>query len=76
MAEALTKDPLPRRLVRFYHEVVAEVKKVTWPDKGQVRSLSIGVVILSLFVGALIGLMDVGLQAVLVRGIPSLLGRG
>jgi preprotein translocase subunit SecE len=62
------------RLVELYHQVLAEMKKVTWPDIGQVRQLSIGVIVLSLFIGAVIWLMDLVLQQVLVRGIPSLFG--
>ena len=62
------------RMVELYHQVVAEMKKVTWPDVGQVRQLSIGVIVLALFIGAVIWLMDLVLQQVLVRGIPSLFG--
>jgi preprotein translocase SecE subunit len=47
---------------------------VTWPDRTQVRQLSIGVIALSLFIGAVIGLLDVVFQAIFVRGIPSLIG--
>jgi preprotein translocase SecE subunit len=50
------------------------MKKVTWPDAPQVRQLSISVIVLSLFIGGLIALMDVILQQVLVRWIPSLFG--
>ena len=62
------------RLVDLYNEVVVEMKKVTWPDVGQIRQLSIGVIVLSLFIGIIIWLMDLVLQQVLVRGIPSLFG--
>jgi len=62
------------RLVELYNQVIAEMKKVTWPDVGQVRQLSIGVIVLALFIGAVIWLMDLLLQQVLVRGIPSLFG--
>jgi preprotein translocase SecE subunit len=62
------------RLVELYNQVLAEMKKVTWPDVGQVRQLSIGVIVLALFIGAVIWLMDLFLQQVLVRGIPSLFG--
>ena len=65
---------LPSRVVTFYHDVVAEMKKVTWPDRPQIQSLSIGVIVLSLFVGALIWVLDLVLQGVLVRLIPSLFG--
>lgn len=63
-----------QRVGTFYQEVVAEMKKVTWPDKTQVRQLSIGVIALSLFIGAVIALMDLIFQAIFVRGLPSLLG--
>jgi preprotein translocase SecE subunit len=62
------------RLVDLYNEVVVEMKKVTWPDVGQVRQLSIGVIVLALFIGMVIWLLDLILQQVLVRWIPSLFG--
>ena len=65
---------LPSRVVTFYHDVVAEMKKVTWPDRPQIQSLSIGVIVLSLLVGALIWVLDLVLQGVLVRLVPSLFG--
>jgi preprotein translocase subunit SecE len=63
-----------QRLVVFYNDVVAEMKKVTWPDMPQVRQLAIGVIVLALFVGAVIGIMDVILQQVLVKWLPTLFG--
>jgi preprotein translocase subunit SecE len=63
---------LPARVVSFYHDVMAEMRKVTWPDAPQVRQLSIGVVILSLFVGVVIFLMDKIFQLVLVSWLPRL----
>ncbi len=74
MSEAVAVPTRSQRLVRFYHDVVAEMKKVTWPDAPQVRQLAIGVIVLSLFIGAIIGLMDLLFQAVLIRWIPSLFG--
>jgi preprotein translocase subunit SecE len=62
------------RLVTLYNEVVVEMRKVTWPDVGQIRQLSIGVIVLSLFIGIVIWAMDLVLQQVLVRWIPSLFG--
>ncbi len=73
-SEVIVQPNIFRRLVTFYQDVVAEMKKVTWPDVPQVRQLSIGVIVLSLFIGAVIALMDVLFQAVFVRGLPSLLG--
>lgn len=63
-----------QRVVTFYHDVMAEMRKVTWPDMPQVRQLSIGVISLSLFIGGVIWLMDLLLQSVLVRWIPALFG--
>ena len=75
MADVQVKPPtLPERTVAFYHDVMAEMKKVTWPDFPQVRQLSISVILLSLFIGGVIAIMDVVLQQVLVRWIPSLFG--
>ena len=74
MSTEVSRPNVVRRTVTFYHEVVGEMKKVTWPDRTQVRQLSIGVIALSLFIGAVIGLLDVVFQAIFVRGIPSLIG--
>ena len=71
--EAVRLNPI-QRFVAFYNDVVGEMRKVTWPDWGQVRQLSIGVIVLALFIGGVIALMDVLLQNVLVRWIPSLFG--
>ena len=68
------KENVFTRLVTLYNEVVTEMKKVTWPDVGQIRQLSIGVIVLSLFIGLVIWGMDVVLQQVLVKWIPSLFG--
>jgi len=74
MAVEVARPGAPQRLVAFYQDIVAEMKKVTWPDVPQVRQLSIGVIVLSLFIGGIIALMDVILQQLLVRWIPSLFG--
>ena len=68
------KESFFARIVKLYNDVVGEMKKVTWPDVGQVRQLSIGVIILALLIGMVIYLMDLVLQQVLVRWIPSIFG--
>ncbi len=73
-AEVAAPKSFVARTVDFYKEVRVEMAKVTWPDWPQVRQLSIGVIALSLFIGAVIALMDVILQTVLVRWIPRLFG--
>jgi preprotein translocase subunit SecE len=72
-------EPTPglvSRLVTFYHGVMAEMKKVTWPDLPQVRSATISIIIFVLLLGLLITLLDFILQGVLIKGIPSLLTGG
>ena len=63
------------RLVAFYHGVIAEMKKVTWPDRGQVQQATIVIIIFVLLLALLITVLDWALSLVLVRGIPSLFSR-
>ena len=60
------------KLVNFYHGVIAEMKKVTWPDVTQVRQATISIIIFVLILGLLITILDFALQGILIRGIPSL----
>ena len=61
-----------RNLPTFYQEVVAEMAKVTWPDRQQLKDTTIKLIIFVLFLGAVIGVIDLVLQLVLVQGLPSL----
>ena len=74
MADAVVKVGAVTRFRLFVTEVMAELRRVTWPDVGQVRQLSIGVVILALVVGGIIAIMDIILQNVLINWLPSLFG--
>jgi preprotein translocase subunit SecE len=76
-------SPEPRRaagffhsVVDFYNDVVAEMRKVTWPERVQVRQATIAIIIFVLLIGLVIFLLDLVLQGVLVRLIPSLFTRG
>jgi preprotein translocase subunit SecE len=75
VAETVTAPSLPARVVTYYHDTIAELKKVTWPDRPQVQQLAIGVVALSLIIGLVIALMDLVFQQVLVRWLPALFAR-
>ena len=70
-----SRPSFPARVVQFYHDVVTEMKKVTWPDRAQLQDATIKIIIFVLFIGAVIGLMDVGLQFFLIRLPQLLLGR-
>jgi len=68
----VARPGLGTRLVTFYHDVIAEMKKVTWPDRAQLQQATIQIIIFVLLLGALIALVDVALQALLVR-LPAML---
>jgi preprotein translocase subunit SecE len=61
--------------VEFLQEVRGEMRKVTWPDRAQLRSATIAIIIFVLLIAGFIALLDVLLQGVLVRGIPALFGK-
>jgi preprotein translocase subunit SecE len=63
------------RLVAYYHGIIAEMRKVTWPDRTQVRQATIAIIIFVLLLGLVIYLLDAVLSAVLVRLLPSLFAR-
>ena len=71
-APVVQQPGFPARVVTFYHDVMAEMRKVTWPDMPQVRQLSVGVVVLSFFIAFVIFLMDKIFQLVLVQWLPRL----
>ena len=68
----VARPGLGTRLVTFYHDVIAEMKKVTWPDRPQLQQATIQIIIFVLLIGAIIALVDVALQALLVR-LPAML---
>jgi preprotein translocase SecE subunit len=61
-------------VVNYYHLTMAEMRKVTWPDAAQVRQATVAITIFVLLLGLVIWLLDLALQGVLVRLIPSLFG--
>ncbi len=66
---------LPARVVTFYNDVMVEMRKVTWPDWPQVRQATLGILLVVLFIGAVIGVIDLICQVVLVSGLPRLFAR-
>lgn len=52
---AVSKLPKPGNFIR---EVVAELKKVTWPTKQETLKLTVVVIAISVIVGLFIGLLD------------------
>ena len=72
MAEEVVQANFPTRVANWYNDIVAEMRKVTWPDRAQLQDTTIKIIIFVLFLGGVIALIDVILQTVLVQGIPSL----
>jgi preprotein translocase SecE subunit len=61
-----------RGIPAFYRSVVAEMRKVTWPEVADVRRATIAIIIFVLLLGLFIYLIDALLGYVLVTLIPSL----
>jgi preprotein translocase subunit SecE len=61
-----------RGIPSFYQSVMAEMRKVTWPEVPDVRRATIAIIVFVLLLGLFIWLLDVVLQQVLVNAIPSL----
>lgn len=58
-APAKPSIPAITNPVQFVKEVIAELKKVTWPSRTEVIKLTAVVIALSVIVGAFIGILDV-----------------
>ena len=58
----------------FTGEVKAEVKKVTWPDRQQLKNATLVIIGFVLLMALIIGVMDLVLQAIFVNVLPRLLG--
>ena len=57
---------LPKRITKPFKNMYYELKKVTWPSKQKLIAYSIIVLVFMLFMGVVIGLLDMGASA-LVR---------
>ena len=57
---------LPKRISKPFKNMYYELKKVTWPSKEKLITYSIIVLIFMLFMGIVIGLLDMG-ASTLVR---------
>ena len=64
-----------RSLPALYQSVMAEMRRVTWPGRDEIRKMSVAVILLSLGIGAVIALIDFILSQVLVHWIPQIFAR-
>jgi len=61
-----------RDMQEFFEGVQTEMKKVTWPDRDQLRNATAVILVFVIILAIIIGLMDSVFSAV-VRGIVGLL---
>lgn len=54
------KQSLPKRIVRYLREVVAELRKVIWPTRKQMVTYTIVVIVFVIFMVSLVALLDWG----------------
>ena len=72
-AEAVATPSWWQRTNAFIRDSYHEIRyKTTWPDFPQVRQASIAIIIFVLIIGLLITLLDLALNGLLVRLLPSL----
>ena len=50
------------KITKFWNGVTAEFKQITWPEKESLIKQSIAVVVISVVIGAIITILDFGLQ--------------
>jgi preprotein translocase, SecE subunit, bacterial len=55
--------------------VIAELKRVTWPDFPQVRSATIAIIIFVLFLALVITILDAILNGLLIQILPKLFAK-
>ena len=56
---------LPQKIAKPFRNMYYELKKVTWPSKHKLITYSIIVLLFMLFMGVVIGLLDMGASALI-----------
>ena len=60
------------RVIGFFRDVRAEVRKVTWPTMDELKKATMVIVIFVSILGVVIGLMDAAFQFVFVKAVAKL----
>ena len=53
------------KVTRFFHEVVAEMKSVTWPTKADLKEGTVVVIVISAIVAIFRSLVDLGFSKII-----------
>jgi len=78
MAEKLTERPATSAAGRidatrdFITATKAEMRKVAWPSRPELVKATRMIIVLSVILGITIGLLDFGLQKILVEGVARM----
>ena len=61
-AQRVAGSPPSRRVpgAQFFKETLSELRKVVWPTREQATRLTVLVVVISVFVGFMLGIVDLG----------------
>lgn len=62
--QAKTGQRFAEKAGRFFREVRAELRKVTWPSRKELTTYTAVVITLSLIVAVFLGVIDFGLSAI------------
>ena len=62
---------LPQKIAKPFRNMYYELKKVTWPSKHKLITYSVIVLLFMLFMGVVIGLLDMGASAAVRSLIPG-----
>jgi preprotein translocase subunit SecE len=55
-----SRSGVSRFVPRFAMEIISELRKVQWPTRDEVIHLTVVVVIVTIIIGAILGLIDIG----------------
>lgn len=58
-----------KKIISYFVESWTELTKVAWPNRKQVIEMTIAVIVITLIVGAILGLFDFGFS----KGLTSLI---
>lgn len=58
-----------KKIISYFVESWNELTKVAWPNRKQVLEMTLAVIVITIIVGAILGLFDFGLS----KGLTSLI---
>jgi preprotein translocase subunit SecE len=53
------------KITRFFHEVRAEMRSVTWPTKADLKEGTVVVIVMSAIVAVFLSLVDLGFNSII-----------